>query len=96
MELRFEIQQTGADKRETIVAGLADVVAWEERFERPSSELGGDRVFARDFVWLAWHAQTRRKKTTLEFTEWVELLEDIEASESPALVPLENTPATGW
>ena len=96
MELRFEIQQTGADKRETIIAGLADLVAWEEWSGKPSSELGGDRVFARDYLFLAWNAQRRAKKTVLEFMEWVELCEDIEASETPALVPLENTPATGW
>ena len=74
---------------------LVDVIAWEEKYQRPSTELGGDNIFARDFVWLAWHAQHRTGKTTMEFMDWVATLEDIEGTEAAPLEPSENPPAIG-
>jgi len=94
MELQFRIKETG--KESVLVrAALVDIVAWEDRFERPSSTMGGDSIFARDFVWLAWHSQKRTGATALDFMEWVATLDEIEGAEETTLVPLENPQATG-
>lgn len=94
MELQFRIKETG---KESVVvrAALVDIVAWEDRFERPSSTMGGDSIFARDFVWLAWHSQKRTGATALDFMDWVATLDEIEGAEETTLVPLENPQATG-
>ncbi len=94
MEVQFKIKPKGG-VAETVTAELVDVIAWEEKYQRPSTELGGDNIFARDFVWLAWHAQHRTGKTTMEFMDWVATLEDIEGTEAAPLEPSENPPATG-
>jgi len=94
MEVQFKIKPKGG-VAETVTAELVDVIAWEEKYQRPSTELGGDNIFARDFVWLAWHAQHRTGKTTMEFMDWVATLEDIEGTEAAPLEHSENPPATG-
>ena len=94
MELQFKIKESG--KESVLVrAALVDIVAWEDRFERPSSTMSGDSIFARDFVWLAWHSQKRTGATALEFMDWVATLDEIEGAEETTLVPLENPQATG-
>ena len=94
MEVQFKIKPKGG-VAETVTAELVDVIAWEEKYQRPSTELGGDNIFARDFVWLAWHAQHRTGKTSMEFMDWVATLEDIEGTESAPLELSENPPAIG-
>jgi len=94
VEVQFKIKPAGSDVTEIVTAGLVDVIAWEDHYARPSSSLSGDDVFARDFVWLAWHAQKRQGKTSLEFMDWVATLDDIEGTET-TLVPLENPVVTG-
>ena len=94
MELNFKIKETGKDSV-VVRAALVDIVAWEDQFERPSSTMGGDSIFARDFVWLAWHSQKRTGATTLDFMDWVATLDDIEGAEETTLVPLESSQATG-
>jgi hypothetical protein len=94
MELQFKIKETGKDSI-VVRAALVDIVAWEDRFERPSSTMGGDSIFARDFVWLAWHSQKRTGATTLEFMDWVATLDEIEGAEEVPLELSENPPAIG-
>ena len=94
MELQFKIKETGKDSV-LVRAALVDIVAWEDRFERPSSTMAGDSIFARDFVWLAWHSQHRTGATTLDFMDWVATLDEIEGAEETTLVPLESSQATG-
>jgi hypothetical protein len=94
MELQFRIKETG--KESVLVrAALVDIVAWEDRFERPSSTMGGDSIFARDFVWLAWHSQKRTGATALDFMDWVATLDEIEGAEETTLVPLESPAVIG-
>jgi hypothetical protein len=94
MELQFKIKETGKDSI-VVRAALVDIVAWEDRFERPSSTMGGDSIFARDFVWLAWHSQKRTGATTLDFMDWVATLDEIEGAEEVPLELSENPPAIG-
>jgi hypothetical protein len=86
MQVEFKIKPKG-EEEENVKAELVDVIAWEEHFQRPSSALGGEEIYARDFVWLAWHAVHRQGKTKLEFMDWVATLEDIEGSEPAPLAP---------
>ena len=65
MQVKFKVKPKNGVE-EIVQAELVDVIAWEEKFERPSSQLGGNDIFARDFVWLAWHAQKRQGKTPLD------------------------------
>lgn len=94
MQVQFKIKPKGGTT-ELVTAELVDVIAWEEKFQRPSTELGGDTIFARDFVWLAWHSIQRQGKTSLDFMEWVATLEDIEGSEPAPLEHSENPPLIG-
>lgn len=94
MELQFKIKETGKDSV-LVRAALVDIVAWEDRFERPSSTMGGDSIFARDFVWLAWHSQKRTGATTLDFMDWVATLDEIEGAEEVPLELSENPPVIG-
>lgn len=94
MQVEFKIKPKGGSE-EVITAELVDVIAWEEKYERPSSMLGGDNPFARDFVWLAWHAYHRQGKTDKDFMAWVATLEDIEGHESAPLSPSENPAVIG-
>ena len=94
MQVEFKIKpKEGVE--EHVKAELVDVIAWEEKYDRPSTQLGGDNIFARDFVWLAWHAQHRKGKTTLDFMDWVATLDDIEGAESAPLELSENPAVTG-
>lgn len=95
MQIEFKIKPIDGESR-VVKASLVDVIAWEEKYEKPSTELAGGEVYARDYVWLAWHAEKRTGKTELEFMDWVATLEDIEsAEESAPLAPSENPPSTG-
>ena len=95
MQIDFRIKPKGADAR-TVTAGLVDVIAWEEKFEKPSTELASGDVFARDYVWLAWHAEKRTASTDLDFMDWVATLDDIESAEEAAPLSLsENDQSTG-
>lgn len=95
MQIEFQIKPVGEESR-VVKAALVDVIAWEERFEKPSTMLAASDVYARDYVWLAWHAEKRQGKTELEFMDWVATLEEIEsAEESAPLAPSENPPPIG-
>lgn len=95
MEVTFKVGNTDGEMK-TVTAGLVDVIAWEERFEKPSTELAGGEVFVRDYVWLAWHAEHRTGATTLDFMDWVAQVGDVEIAEEAApLPPSENPPNIG-
>ena len=94
MQVQFKIKPKGGTA-ETITAELVDVIAWEEHFQKPSTALSGGDIFARDFVWLAWHAVKRQGKTALEFMDWVATLDDIEGEPESPLEPSENPAVTG-
>jgi hypothetical protein len=94
MQFQFQIKPVGGSS-EIITAALVDVIAWEEKYQKPSTALSSDDIFARDFVWLAWHAAHRQAMTTLDFMDWVATLEDIEGEPDAPLPPSENLLATG-
>lgn len=94
MQVQFKVKPKGATP-EIITAELVDVIAWEEHFQKPSSALSNDDIYARDFVWLAWHAVKRQGRTTLDFMDWVATLDEIEGEPESPLPPSENPAVTG-
>lgn len=70
-------------------AVFPDFVAFERTWQRSVARFEQDLRLT-DLAWLAWHAETRNKKTALKFDpEWtatvesVEVREDAPASDSP-------------
>jgi hypothetical protein len=94
MDMTFKIKPKGAAE-DTVKSELVDLIAWEERFEKSSVTLSQGNFFARDYVWLAWHAAHRQGKTNLDFMDWVATLEDIEQDQPTPLELSENPPPTG-
>lgn len=94
MDMMFKIKPKGAPE-DTVKSELVDLIAWEERFEKSSVTLSQGTFFARDYVWLAWHAAHRQGKTSLDFMDWVATLEDIEQDQPTPLELSENPPPTG-
>ena len=95
MQIEFKIKPIDGESR-VVKASLVDVIAWEEKYEKPSTELASGDIFARDYVWLAWHSEKRTGKTELEFMDWVATLDEIESAEAEApLPPSENPPSIG-
>ena len=44
---------------------------------------------------LAWHALTRLKKTTVEFDPWLETVAELKVGDEEEIVPLESGQPTG-
>lgn len=76
------------------VASTADLVAFEEAFDRSVVHLDTD-LRLRDICWLAWKSLTRQGKTSAEFTAWLETIDGVELVDGEANpVPLESTAST--
>lgn len=93
MQVKFKVKPKNGSEI-ILAAELVDLIAWEENFQRPSSQLSNDAAFARDYVWLAWHTAKRTNVTDLDFMDWASTLDDFESAEDD-LVPLESPAHTG-
>jgi hypothetical protein len=83
---------TDDDKTQEVVASAAELVAFEAEFSRSVAKLQEEFKYT-DICWLAWHSLKRRKKTTKDFTDWIDTIESVEiGSEEAEPRPLE-TPA---
>ena len=75
-------------------ATTADLVAFEERFNRSVARLEAELRLT-DVCWLAWRSLTRQGKTTAEFGAWLETIDGVELVDGEASpAPLEPTPST--
>ena len=75
-------------------AKTADLVAFEERFNRSVARLEAELRLT-DVCWLAWRSLTRQGKTTAEFGAWLETIDGVELVDGEASpAPLEPTPST--
>ena len=80
---------TNDDKNEDVVASAADLVAFEAEFSRSVAKFQDEFRYT-DICWLAWHSLNRRKKTTKDFTDWINTIESVElGSETNEISPLE-------
>jgi hypothetical protein len=81
--MKINLQLTFNDgKSKDIVANAADMVAFEEKYEKSVQSLASDPRMSYLF-WLAWHSEKRRGETTLEFDKWLETIEMVGAGEDP-------------
>ena len=76
------------------VAIAADLMAFEEHFDKPFS------VFANDLrltylMWLAWHVIKRTGKTSDDFNKWAENVAGVSIGDADEVVPLESKAPIG-
>jgi len=69
----------GTDKQ--VVAGAAEIVAWESRFDKSVATLTKSfRVT--DLLFLAWHFEKRTNATELSFDDWLPLVDLVELGDA--------------
>jgi hypothetical protein len=68
---------------EEVSATARDLVAFEDKFTKSVASLETDFRIT-DLLWIAWHWLNRTGVTKLEFDEWCDTVDTIEAAdESP-------------
>lgn len=65
-----------------IVANAADMVAFEEKYEKSVQTFATDPRMSYMFF-LAWHSEKRRGETSDSFEKWLETIEMVGAGEDP-------------
>lgn len=76
---RIEFDVTNEDGEKTrVVAGQADVIAMERKYDVSASTLGTNPRIEW-IAFLAWNAARRLKQTDLDFDTWIEKFEVGEA-----------------
>lgn len=80
--MKINLRVTFNDKSvEDVSATARDLVAFEDKFTKSVASLETDFRIT-DLLWLAWHWLERQGKTKLEFDEWCDTVDQIEASEN--------------
>lgn len=92
--LRFDIHGSHSGQVFEASAGPAELIAFEATFDRSVVKIQDELRFT-DLAFLAWHALKRSKKTTTEFSEWVNDLEDLDLKEVKETAPLGDTANIG-
>ena len=81
--MKINLQLTFNDGvTKSIVANAADMVAFEEKYEKSVQTLSSDPRMSYMFF-LAWHSEKRTGGTTLDFNKWLETIEMVGAGEDP-------------
>lgn len=88
MRINFQITYADGTAAEA-TASVADQVAFEQATDRSIARLADDFRLT-DACWLAWHALKRTGKTSLEFDQWLDTVDNVEIGEG-RIVPLEGT-----
>jgi hypothetical protein len=79
--MKVNLRVTFDDKTVQEVAATArDLVAFEDKFTKSVAALESEFRIT-DLLWLAWHWLYRTDVTKLEFEEWCDTVDNIEASE---------------
>jgi hypothetical protein len=79
--MHIDLQLTYNDGNNKLIrAAAADLVAFESKFDISVARLE-QNVKLTHLLFLAWHSEKRTKSTGLEFEEWLDSIETIEASE---------------
>ncbi len=79
----------------TVMTAAADLVKFEERFNRSVAKLETELRLT-DLCFLAWHALRRTGQTGLEFDAWLDTLATVEPGGGDTeVIPLESTAPTG-
>ena len=80
MKLNLKVTMTDSTVHE-VVAGVADVVAWEQKFKAKVSDWQNG-VGLSDMAFLAWNYLKRTGATGLNHDQWLLGVEEIEASDA--------------
>lgn len=93
--MRLDLRITYNDGSAVVTpATTADLVAFEERFNRSVARLEAELRLT-DVCWLAWRSLTRQGKTSAEFGPWLESIDGVELVDGEASPsPLEPTAST--
>lgn len=94
MRINLRVTYTDGTAAADTAAVTADLVAFEEHFNRSVARLEVELRLT-DICWLAWHSLHRKGSTGLEFHPWLETVDGVELTEGTAPVPLETSPSTG-
>ena len=73
---------------------MPDFIAFERKFDKPVQAFASD-VRIEYMCFLAWNNLRRRKKTELEFDDWLDTVAEIKVGEEEDIVPLETSQPTG-
>lgn len=91
--IRFNIAVTYADgSAVATVAGPPDLVAFEAAYDRSVAKFETELRMT-DILFLAWHSLKRRGKTSAEFDDWLNTVDDFQM-EGATEVPPSGTPAS--
>ena len=79
--MKINLRVTLNDKTEKEIHATArDLVAFEDKFTKSVAALETDFRIT-DLLWISWHWLKRTNETTLEFEDWCDTVEAVEASE---------------
>jgi len=81
MKINLQLTFNNGETRD-IVANAADMVAFEEKYEKSVQALSSEPRMSYMFF-LAWHSEKRTGKTTDSFDKWLETIEMVGAGEDP-------------
>lgn len=96
MKIALVVTDAASQVERKISASFPDFIAFEGHFNRSVAKFDVE-VTLTDLAWLAWHAESRLKKTGLDFDSWVNECDGVgigEAAEN-VIVPLEKSQPTG-
>ena len=78
--MHIDLQLTYNDASVKVIrAAASDLVAFESKYDLSVARLE-QNVKLTHLLFLAWHAEKRTKATGLEFEEWLDSVEAIEAA----------------
>ncbi len=79
MQINLQLEYTDGTKK-TVTARPSDFVAFETKFNLSIAKLEQEVKFTH-LLFLAWHVEKRTKATELEFDNWVDSVDTIQAEE---------------
>jgi hypothetical protein len=79
MRINLRLQYDKGEAKE-IVCSAADLVAFEEKFNRSVAKLETEFRLT-DLLWLAWKSETRTKAVTKDFEVWLDEVDSIIVSD---------------
>ena len=89
--MKLALRITNADGSAVdVTASIADLVAFEDQFSRSVARLEAELRLT-DVCWLAWHSQSRRGQTPLDFHAWLETIDGVELVDAEEPAPLAQT-----
>ena len=80
MRINLRVEFTEGEPKD-VICSAPDLVAFEDKFDRSVAKLEAEFRLT-DLLFLAWHAENRKKQTKKDFDAWLEDVESIGVSET--------------